>query len=121
MARGKLSAIVVTSSVLGTSPVAGLLSYCSTKTFVDFLARGLSYELEGKVDCLSWRAGYVSTNMIKKPVGGLVVDTETAVKGMFRDLGKERMTRGVAVHDLYLGLVFNYVPLSWVNWYIARA
>jgi hypothetical protein len=59
--------------------------------------------------------------MINKPVGGLVVNTETAVKGMFRDLGKERMTRGVAVHDLYLGLVFNYVPISWVNWYIARA
>jgi hypothetical protein len=58
--------------------------------------------------------------MIKKPAGGLVVSTETAVKGMFRDLGKERMTRGVAVHDFYLGLVFNYIPLSWINGYIAR-
>ena len=115
-----MSAIVVTSSVLGTKPVAGLVSYCSTKSFVDFLARGLSYELEGQVDCLSWRAGYVSTNMIKKPAGGLVVNTETAVKGMLRDLGKERMTRGVAVHDLALGLVFNYIPLSLINGYIAR-
>lgn len=110
-----MSALVITSSVLGTCPVAGTLSYCCTKTFVDFLARGLSYELEGRVDCLSWRAGYVQTNMVKRPVGGWVINTETAVKGMLRDLGKERMTRGVAVHDFYMGLLFNYLPSRFLN------
>lgn len=42
------------------------MDYSCTKTFVDFLARGLSYELEGKIDCLSWRAAYIKTNMVKR-------------------------------------------------------
>ena len=37
--------------------------------------------------------------MLKRPPGGSVVTTETAVKGMFKDLGKERMTRGCFIHD----------------------
>lgn len=99
LARGKLAALVITSSGLGSVPVAGILDYSCTKTFVDFLAQGLSYELEGKVDCLSWQAGEVSTKMLKRPAGGRVVTTEVAVKGMLKDLGKERMTRGCSTHD----------------------
>lgn len=29
---------------------------------------------------------------------------------MLRDLGKERFSRGVAVHDFLMGLIFKYVP-----------
>jgi short-subunit dehydrogenase len=52
--RGKLSAIVVTSSGLGSAPFPGILTYSCTKVFADYLAKGLSYELSGKIDCLSW-------------------------------------------------------------------
>ncbi len=110
MSREKRSAIVVTSSVLGSTPTAGSLTYSCAKTFADFLARGLSYELKSKIDCLSWRAGFVSTNMVKKEPKGWVISTTVGVKGMLRDLGKERFSRGVAVHDLCMGLVFNYIP-----------
>ena len=37
--------------------------------------------------------------MLGRPPGGAVVTTETAVKGMFKDLGKERMTFGCLIHD----------------------
>ena len=63
LARKKLSAIVITASVLASRPVAGIVDYCCPKTFVDFLARGLSFELKDRIDCLSWQAAYVSTNM----------------------------------------------------------
>jgi len=108
--RKKKPAIVIVASVLATKPTAGILDYSCTKTFVDFLGQGLSYELEGKVDCISWRAGYVSTNMVKREAKGWVITPEIAVKGMLRDLGKERMTRGVFKHDLFMGLLFNYLP-----------
>ena len=48
--------------------------------------------------------------MVKREAKGWVITPETAVKGMLRDLGKERMTRGVLKHDLYMGLLFNYLP-----------
>ncbi len=88
LARNHISAIVVTSSGLSISPFPGILTYSCTKIFVDYLARGLSFELKEKIDCLSWKALEVSTNMMKKPVGGRVVSPDTAVKGMLRDLGK---------------------------------
>lgn len=38
--------------------------------------------------------------MLKNDFGGFVVSPETAVKGMFKDIGKEKMTRGCIQHDL---------------------
>lgn len=96
--RGKLSAIVVTSSGLGSAPFPGILTYSCTKVFADYLAKGLSYELSGKIDCLSWQAGEVATKMLKKPAGGRVVTPEVAVKGMLKDLGKESITYGCSTH-----------------------
>ena len=71
--RKKKPAIVITASVLGSTPTAGILDYSCTKTFADFLGRGLSYELDCKIDCLSWRAGYVKSNMVKREAKGWVV------------------------------------------------
>ena len=105
LARGKLSALVVTSSGLGAAPFAGILDYSCSKSFVNFLAQGLSFELEGKVDCLSWQCGEVHTKMNKKPPGGAVITTDAAVKGMFKDLGKEKMTRGCFAHDSSMALL----------------
>ena len=55
--RNHLSAIVITSSDLGRQPVPLCLPYSCTKTFVSFLATGLSYELEGRIDCIDWALG----------------------------------------------------------------
>lgn len=52
--------------------------------------------------------------MLKRPPGGSVVTPEVAVKGMLKDLGKEKMTRGCGVHDLSMTL-FNRVPLGMLN------
>lgn len=114
VARGHLSAIVVTGSGLAHMPIAGSLTYCCTKTFADFLAQGLNYELKGKVDVLSWQCGETSTNMLRKPVGGRVVSTEVAVKGMLRDLGKESLTYGCTSHARSM-LLFSLFSRSFVN------
>jgi short-subunit dehydrogenase len=51
LARSKRSAIVVTSSVFGQRPVGGAsIVYSATKSLASFLAVGLSYELEAKID-----------------------------------------------------------------------
>ncbi len=43
--RGKLSALVITSSGLGALPVSGILDYSCSKSFANFLAQGLNFEL----------------------------------------------------------------------------
>jgi len=40
---------------------------------------------------------------------------------MLRDLGKERMTRGVFVHDFYLGLLFTYLPWRFICGFVLKA
>jgi len=65
LARGKLAAIVVTSSGLALLPVPMVTTYCATKSFVSFIAVGLSYELEDKVDFMTWECGGVTTKMTK--------------------------------------------------------
>ena len=102
VARKQRSAIVVTSSGMGDRPIAGNTTYSATKSFASFLARGLSYELSGKVDCLDWCCGMTSTNMVRRSVGGEIVSVTTAVKGMFSSLGKQRTTWGCLNHDLLM-------------------
>ena len=43
--------------------------------------------------------------MLKRPAGGSVVTTEIAVKGMLKDLGKEKMTRGCFRHDASMAVL----------------
>lgn len=110
--RAHPSAIVVTSSGLGLVPIAGCIAYSCTKSFAGFLAEGLAWELkEKKIDCLAWYCGEVSTNMLKRPVGGRVVSTNTAVNGMLRDLGKETTTFGCTKHARSMSM-FGVMPLS---------
>ncbi len=54
LAREKRSAIVVTSSGLGSAPIPGILAYSMSKSFSSFLAEGLNVELKNKVDVLSF-------------------------------------------------------------------
>ena len=119
LARNHLSAIVVVSSDLGASPTPGILTYSCTKTFSDFLARGLNYELKDRIDCLSWQAGQVATKMQGLPAGGDIVTTEVAVKGMLKDLGREQMTYGCYRHGRKMAIM-SVTPQWYFNAFIFK-
>ena len=106
LARSKKSVIVVTSSGLGNRPFPNVLTYSAAKSCASYLGQALSYELEGRIDVVSWECGETSTKMLKRKAGGRIVTTEVAVDGMLRDLGKERMTWGYFRHDMQHGLSF---------------
>ena len=57
LTREKRSAVVITGSTLGVRPVPGAIVYSSTKSFANFLAQGLNYELKDKIDVLSFECG----------------------------------------------------------------
>lgn len=94
--RDTMSAIVVTSSTGSVSPVAGYLSYSASKSFSNYLGRGLFWELKGKVDVLSWCPGYISTKMTNnKAVDSFTcTNTTDAIHAMYPDLGKQGHTHG---------------------------
>ena len=66
---GEKSAIVFTSSGLGARPIAGMLTYSSSKAFVSHFAQGHSFELEGQVDVMSYDAGEVLTKLLPSKKG----------------------------------------------------
>mmetsp|Transcript_36181 Transcript_36181/g.49022 ORF Transcript_36181/g.49022 Transcript_36181/m.49022 type:complete len:154 (+) Transcript_36181:546-1007(+) len=109
--RDTKSAIVVTSSTGSVSPVAGYLSYSASKSFANYLGRGLHWELKDKVDVLSWCPGYISTKM----TGHKAVDTfrctntTDAINAMYPDLGKQSHTHGHWKHKL-TGRQFGWLP-----------
>ena len=57
--RNARTAIVITSSGLGSAPMPGILAYSCSKSFSSFLGEGLNIELKDKVDVLSWQCGEV--------------------------------------------------------------
>lgn len=107
---------MITSSVASGIPLPGAVNYAATKTFVSYLAQGLNYELKDKkIDVLDWKPGEVATKMLEKEARGDVVSTETAVKGMFRDLGKEVWSNGATRHSFMFWQFMTLVPASVVN------
>ena len=52
--RVKRSAIVITSSIAANNSGPGMIPYKSSKVFVDYLGKGLNYELNEKIDVMSW-------------------------------------------------------------------
>jgi len=111
VARGQLGAIVITSSGLGSAAIPGCIDYSCTKSFASMLGEGLNFELKGKVDCMSWQSGKVSTKMNGDPVEGHCVAVETAVSGMLKDLGREELTYGCAPHAKGMFMI-NLFPMS---------
>ena len=97
--RDHKSALVVTSSIAAEQPIPHCLAYSCTKIFVSYLARGLSYELEGKVDCIDWLLGRVRTNMNKNASGPTCTTQEDCVHGILKQLGKMRSSHGCVTHD----------------------
>lgn len=97
---------MVTSSIFGQRPTGGAcIVYSATKSLARFLAIGLSYELDGKVDVLSWDCGEVATKMTKKKAGCLTLSPYGAAEGIFKDIGRERVSNGAAAHDFLNRLV----------------
>jgi len=94
VARNHLAAMVVTSSGLASMAIPGCTNYSGEKSLAGFLAKGLDYELKGKIDCMEWQSGKVATKMNGAEVGGHCTSTSTAVKGMLKDVGKENLTYG---------------------------
>lgn len=63
--RNKRTACVFVSSIASLHPFPGLLTYCATKTFVNFMGQGLNFELKDKnVDVMSWQPGEIETKML---------------------------------------------------------
>jgi short-subunit dehydrogenase len=103
LARPIKSAIVVTSSSLAKAPIPGFLAYSCTKTFSSFLAEGLNYELEDKVDVLSFQCGQVRTKLLKGYDKSLFVSTpQYATRACLKDLGSKSMTYGPALNEIQM-------------------
>lgn len=107
-ARGKKSAVVVVSSAAACGPLPGIATYSACKTFASFLLRGLSFELRGKVDCMAWQPAEIKTKLLESAmpnpddckVGYNIISVQTAVKDMFKQLGKEDCTHGNMRHGM---------------------
>ena len=84
-------------------PFPGVITYSATKSFTAYLAEGLHYELEGKVDVLSYRPGHVDTKMNPKEKSGDneedYITPERAAFVCLRDLGCMPMTYGDVKHE----------------------
>lgn len=57
--------MILTSGLVSLAPLYGNFTYCATKVFSDYLARGLSIEEKEKIDVLSLRPGFVRTPLLK--------------------------------------------------------
>jgi short-subunit dehydrogenase len=106
--------VLVTSSGLGSIPIAGFLTYSATKSFATFIAEGLNFELKGKVDVISYQAGEVTTKMLKRRnTDSRTITPERAADCSLRDLGSMPMTYGSFRHEVNM-FMFSAVPLVWI-------
>jgi len=103
---------VVVSSAATFMPLPGIATYSACKSFASYLLRGLAYELRDKVDCMAWQPAKVKTKLMDSsvpdpnnmPIGGTVISATTAVKDMFKQLGKEDCTHGNIRHGMSMGI-----------------
>ena len=117
--QGTKSAIIVTSSMASTFPMAGHDTYCASKTFASYMAVGLNFELQGKVDVLSYEPAGVATKMLQgkkdKYKGDFITcSTDRAADVCVRDLGNTSATTGAFRHVLLVGLL-DLLPRSILN------
>ena len=84
--------------------------YSSSKAFVDFLSRALSYEYGHKIDILSVRPSEVSTPMtFNKQTDIMTILPKDCARGLLRDLGHEKVTNGHWSHSLQ-GKLYHSLP-----------
>ncbi len=108
-------ALVLTSSVISHVAAPGLGTYSSTKAAVATFFEALHYETKGKIDVMSWDCGSVSTKLNTFEIG-CRTSTKTAVKGMLKDVSRERRTFGCWQSELE-GLTTPIMPI-WVQKFI---
>jgi len=103
--RPKKSLVISLSSMSAVSPFAYMSVYGATKKFNDQFSKALAVEFKGRIDFLSLKPGFVSTNMLKTQPGGLVITAEQCVEGCLRDVGWQRETAGYWKHDVVAWIV----------------
>jgi len=87
MAREERSAIVVTSSGLGSRPIAGCVTYSAANACSSFMAQALSYELKkSNVDVMDWEAGPAGTKMFPEEKRAKMKPVGPGVDAMLNDL-----------------------------------
>ena len=87
------------SSGGGLLPVAGVLTYACTKTFMRYLGIGMNYETGGKVDSMTINFGEVNTKMCPEYTGPLIISAKHAVQCALRDVGRCDETDGCIRHE----------------------
>mmetsp|Transcript_6368 Transcript_6368/g.8259 ORF Transcript_6368/g.8259 Transcript_6368/m.8259 type:complete len:151 (-) Transcript_6368:148-600(-) len=98
--RETRSAILVTSSGMGSQPVSGIVAYTASKAFSTWFASALHFEVKDKIDVMAWECGEVATNLRPVPANNAnVLTVDAATKGALRDLGKEHVTCGDFRHE----------------------
>lgn len=61
--RGKMSGLIITSSISAVYPYAGTLTYAASKAFASAIGKGLHHEFRNKIDVLVYHAANVRTKM----------------------------------------------------------
>jgi len=108
--REKRSSIIFVASCLGLYPMSGNAVYSASKSFNDFLGRGISHELSHKIDVMVLRPSITQSSM--NPYDGLTTPAQV-VNGTLRDLGYQTTTNGYILHSIFgalLPLVTSTVP-----------
>jgi short-subunit dehydrogenase len=100
--KGEKAAMIFVSSAASFMPSPGNLIYSASKIFTSYIAEGLFYEFEGKVDVINYMPSSVDTNMNpSEKVGsktGYITPMEAVVTSL-RDLGNEPSTYGHHSHE----------------------
>lgn len=110
LARPKRSGIVITSSSLAITPIAGFITHSAAKVFSSYLGQALNLELKDKIDVLSYECGMVRTKQLDSDIGGpAVVPAARATWGCLRDLGTFPMTYGAFRHEVFAWIVPTYI------------
>ena len=110
---------MVTSTFFESFPVAGMLTYSSAKKFVTHLTLGLNFELEEKVDVMSFNPGGIATKLMKeisgKDVNGDpgIIEPELAVNTAFRDVGCNDYSNGATSHAIMAHILRNLPKMAW--------
>jgi len=109
------SAIIVTSSGLGSRPISGTIAYSAAKSFSSFVAEAMNTEFKGKIDCMSYQAGEVATKLLGRQKTDMrTITVERAADTCFRDLGHMPMTRGSFRHEFAM-IFMDHLPLIWIQ------
>ena len=91
--RKQRNALVLTSSVISRVPAVASCPYSCSKAGAALFFEALHYELSNNIEVFCWDCGGVKTKINPFKVG-LRSNTQQAVSGCFKDLGRETRSFG---------------------------